>query len=68
MTLEAKKQRRGSKAPERLTSTVDRLPPSQEWLMNLATFPTLVASIFILRHALPDGRCSLTTKRAEDIP
>jgi len=66
MFLEAKKQRRGSKDPVCPTSTVVRLPPSQEWLMNRATFPVLVASIFILKQAFPDGRCSLTTKRAEE--
>lgn len=66
MSLEAKKHRRGNKAPELLTSIVDRFPPSQEWLMNLATFPVLVASIFTLKQAFPDGRCSLTTRRAEE--
>lgn len=64
MSLDAKKQSRGSKAPELRTKTVDRFPPSQEWLMNLAKLPTLVASILILIQAFPDGRCSLTTKRA----
>lgn len=66
MSLEEKKQRRGSKAPVLLTSLVDKLPPSHEWLINRATFPILVASIFILKHAFPDGRCSLKTKRAEE--
>lgn len=66
MSLEVKKQRRGSNAPELLTNTVERLPPSHEWLTNLATFPILVASIFSLKHAFLDGRCSLTTKSAEE--
>lgn len=69
MSFEEKKQRRGSKAPELLTSVVNKLPPSHEWLMNLATFPTLVASMLYLKHAFLDGRCSLTTKRAgEKLP
>lgn len=65
MSLDAKKQSRGSKAPELRTKTVDRFPPSQEWLMNLAKLPTLVASMLILIQAFPDGRCSLTTRRAD---
>lgn len=55
---------RGSKAPELLTMTVSKFPPSQEWLMKRATFPILVASMLILMHVFPDGRCSFTTKRA----
>ncbi|KAF3606003.1 hypothetical protein DY000_02051557 [Brassica cretica] len=66
MSLAAKKHRRGSKAPELLSSTVERFPPSQEWLMNLATFPILVASMFILKQACPEGRCSRMTRRAEE--
>ncbi|PON39871.1 hypothetical protein PanWU01x14_301710 [Parasponia andersonii] len=68
MSLEAKKQRRGSNAPELLINTVERFPPSHEWLMNLAIFPILVASIFSLKHAFLDGRCSLTTRSAEENP
>ena len=66
MSLEAKKQMRGTKAPELLTSFVTKLPPSHEWLMNRATFPILVASMLILIHAFPEGRCSLKTNRAEE--
>ncbi|CAN7052057.1 unnamed protein product [Brassica oleracea var. botrytis] len=66
MSLAAKKHRRGSKAPVLLSRTVDRFPPSQEWLMNLATLPMLVASMFILKQACPEGRCSRMTRRAEE--
>lgn len=65
MSLAAKKQRRGSNAPDVLNKTVERFPPSQEWLMNLAMFPIRVASMFILKQACPEGRCSRMTKRAE---
>lgn len=32
--------------------------------MNRATFPILVASMLILMHTFPDGKCSFTTNRA----
>lgn len=60
----AKKQSLGSNKPELLTSTGCRLPPSHEWLIKRATFPTLVASMLTLKHALPEGRCSLMRDRA----